>query len=301
LIAAAPQAPPGIRWVVTGAGGLLGHDVLAVLAGRTATSNDAVSAYTRAELDITDHDAVDEAVRGHDVVVNAAAWTDVDGAESNEDAAYAVNAVGAERLATACARHGARLVHVSTDYVFDGTASAPYAEDAPTGPRSAYGRTKLAGEHAILATHAEAFIVRTAWVYGEHGKNFVTTMLRLARGDDPVQVVDDQTGSPTWSHDLAAALMELGASSAAPGVYHATNAGTVTWWGLARAVFAGAGADPDRVRKTTSADFPRPAPRPAYSVLGGARWTAAGLSPMRPWPEALAESLPRLMTASAEV
>lgn len=280
------------RWLVTGAAGQLGRDVVAVLQHRPGVS---VTAVERSGLDITDADAVERAVTGHDVVVNAAAWTDVDGAETAEDAAYAANATGPAKLVAASARHGARLLHVSTDYVFAGDASAPYAEDAEPGPRGAYGRTKLAGEQAVLAAGAESYVVRTAWVYGEHGRNFVATMLRLAAGDGPVDVVADQHGSPTWSADLADGLVALGSSAAAPGIYHCTNAGHTTWWGLARAVFAAAGADPERVRPTTTAAYPRPAPRPAYSVLGTQRWAAAGLTPMRPWEEALAEALPRLL------
>lgn len=280
-------------WLVTGAAGQLGRDVVAVLENAPDAT---VTALSRSRLDITDADAVDHAVRGHDVVVNAAAWTDVDGTETAEDAAYAVNATGPANLAAASARHGARLLHVSTDYVFAGDASAPYAEDAAPAPRSAYGRTKLAGEQAVLAAAPESYVVRTAWVYGEHGRNFVATMLRFAAGDGPVDVVADQRGSPTWSGDLARALVELGsASSAAPGVYHCTNAGHTTWWGLARAVFAAAGADPERVRPTTAAAYARPAVRPAYSVLAADRWAAAGLTPMRPWEDALAEALPRLL------
>ena len=294
----APSAT-GRRWLVTGAGGLLGHDLVSLLTDRARSGDDTFTALSRSELDITDADAVEAAVGGHDIVLNAAAWTNVDAAESSEEAAYAVNATGAGNVAVAAARHGARLVHVSTDYVFDGTATAPYAEDAPTGPRSAYGRTKLAGEQAVLAAGGEGSVVRTAWVYGEHGPSFVATMARLARGNGQVQVVDDQVGSPTWSRDLAGALLALATSAAEPGIYHATNAGSTTWWGLARAVFAGAGADPERVAKTTSAAYQRPAPRPSYSVLATSRWSAAGLPSMREWSEALAECLPRIVAASA--
>lgn len=276
------------RWLVTGAAGLLGHDLVAVLRARDDAET---TTLTRVDLDITDPEAVLQAVAGHDVVLNAAAWTDVDGAEAAEDAAHAVNAVGAANVAAAAARHGARLVHVSTDYVFAGDATSPYAEDADPAPRSAYGRTKLAGERAVLESGARASVVRTAWVYGLHGKNFVATMLRLAGGDGPVDVVDDQRGSPTWSADLAAALVALGASQAPDSVYHVTNRGETTWYGLARAVFAGAGADPGRVRPTTTDKFPRPAPRPAYSVLGSARWDSHDLPAPRHWSEALAYAL----------
>jgi dTDP-4-dehydrorhamnose reductase len=279
------------RWLVTGAGGGLGHDLSAVLGGRADIET---TALTRAELDITDAQAVDAAVAGQDVVVNAAAWTDVDGAESQEASAHAVNAEGPALIAAACARHGARLLHVSTDYVFAGDATEPYAEDAEPAPRSAYGRTKLAGERAVLTSGARASVVRTAWVYGEHGKNFVATMLRLAAGDGPVDVVNDQQGSPTWSLDLAQSLVALGESGAPDAIYHVTNRGETTWYGLARAVFGGVGADPNRVRPTTTDRYPRPAPRPAYSVLGTQRWDSHELPTPRHWTEALAYALVRL-------
>ena len=279
------------RWLVTGAGGLLGHDLVAVLA---STPGAETTALTRVDLDITDAEAVEAAVAGHDVVVNAAAWTDVDGAETAEDAAYAVNATGAATVAAACARHGARMLHVSTDYVFAGDATTPYAEDADPAPRSAYGRTKLAGERAVLASGARASVIRTAWVYGEHGANFVSTMIRLAAGDGPIDVVDDQTGSPTWSADLAAGLVAFGSSEAPDGIYHLTNRGDTTKYGLARAVFGGVGADVARVRPTTTAQMPRPAERPAYSVLGTARWDSHDLPVPRHWSEGLAYALLRL-------
>ena len=279
------------RWLVTGAGGQLGHDLVATLARQPDVQT---TALRRADLDITDAAAVQAAVAGHDVVVNTAAWTDVDGAEPNEDAAAEVNATGPGLIAAACAEHDARLLHVSTDYVFGGDAAAPYAEDADPDPRSAYGRTKLAGERAVLGSGARASVVRTAWVYGEHGKNFVATMLRLAAGSDPVQVVNDQRGSPTWSADLAAALVALGSSEAPDGVYHATNTGETTWFGLARAVFAGAGANPNRVEPIPTDRSARPAQRPAYSVLATTRWDSHDLPRMRPWEEALAYALVRM-------
>ena len=288
------------RWLVTGAGGMLGRDLLALLPAQDVT------AATRAELDITDPAAVADAVQGIDVVVNAAAWTDVDGAESDEGAAAAVNADGPRLLARACHREGARLLHVSTDYVFDGSVSgdpaeAPaWAENAPTGPRSAYGRTKLAGEQAVLAeAPALGYVVRTAWLYGEHGRNFVRTMIGLAASRPTVDVVDDQWGQPTWSRDLAARLIALGGADAPAGIYHAAAAGRTTWYGLARAVFAAIGADPDRVRPTTSAAFARPAPRPAFSVLGQERLTAVGVAPMPRWDDALSEAMTVLAGSGA--
>lgn len=287
------------RYLVTGAGGMLGHDLLDVLRdGPPGDQADgaAVTAATRAELDITDAAQVRDLVEGHDVVLNAAAWTDVDGAESDEAGATAVNGTGVAALAAACAATGARLLHVSTDYVFAGDATTPYAEDAPTAPLNAYGRSKLAGELAVLRTLPQTgYVVRTAWLYGAHGGNFVRTMLRLAGEREFVDVVDDQVGQPTWSRDLARRLADLAAAAldgrAPAGVYHGTASGQTSWHGLACAVFAEAGHDPARVRRTTSAAFVRPAPRPAYSVLGHERWAAAGLAPMRPWHAMLSAAL----------
>jgi dTDP-4-dehydrorhamnose reductase len=283
-------------WLVTGAGGMLGRDLTDVLG---ATAGVRVTAAARDRLDITDPDAVGAAVAGHDVVVNAAAWTDVDGAESDEAAATRVNGEGARVLAEACAKSGAALLQVSTDYVLPGDAARPYPEDAPTGPVNAYGRGKLAGERAVLDLLPErGFVVRTAWLYGAHGRNFVSTMLHLATRLETVEVVDDQLGQPTWSRALAVRLAELGAAAAggrAPaGVYHGTASGQASWYGLARAAFELSGLDPERVRPTTSDRFPRPAPRPSYSVLGHDGWSRAQLGPMAPWREQLADALPDL-------
>lgn len=273
------------RYLVAGASGMLGTDLLDVLAGRDVT------ALTRADLDVTDEEAVRAAVAGHDVVINAAAYTAVDAAETDEPAAFAVNAAGAGYLAAASAAADARLVHVSTDYVFGGTASEPYAEDAPREPLGAYGRTKAAGEVAVLAAHPEAYLVRTAWLYGRHGTSFPRTMLELAADRETLSVVDDQVGQPTWSHDLATAIVRLLDAEAPFGIYHGTNSGQTSWFGFARAVFEEAGLDPERVAPTDSAAFVRPAPRPAYSVLGHDSWRRAGLDEMRPWRDALAEAM----------
>ncbi|MFD5630390.1 dTDP-4-dehydrorhamnose reductase [Streptomyces sp. NPDC127072] len=288
------------NWLVTGAGGMLARDVLA----RLADAGIPAVAVTRADLDITDPAAVRAVLSEHRpaVVVNCAAWTAVDDAETREDEALRINGDGARNLAEACRDLGAVLLHVSTDYVFPGDAEKPYAEDAPTGPRSAYGRTKLAGEQAVLTTLPDSgFVVRTAWLYGAGGGNFVRTMIKLEGVKDTLDVVDDQRGQPTWTADLADRLVRLGqgtlAGTAPAGVYHGTSGGETTWFGLTRAVFEQLGADPDRVRPTTSEAFVRPAPRPAYSVLGHDRWTAAGIEPIRDWREALAEAFPALLAA----
>ncbi|MDT7842374.1 dTDP-4-dehydrorhamnose reductase [Streptomyces justiciae] len=282
-------------WLVTGAGGMLGQDVLA----RLAEAGEQTVALDRAALDLTDTDAVRSAIEAHRpaVVVNCAAWTAVDDAESREDEALRINGDGPAHLAAACAATGAVLLHVSTDYVFAGDATTPYAEDAPTAPRSAYGRTKLAGEQAVLGIE-RGYVVRTAWLYGTGGPNFVRTMIKLEGLKDTLDVVDDQRGQPTWSADLAGLLYDLGrgalAGTAPAGVYHGTSSGETTWYGLTREIFRLLGTDPDRVRPTTSEAFVRPAPRPAYSVLGHDRFAAAGLTPLRDWRAALTEAFPEI-------
>jgi dTDP-4-dehydrorhamnose reductase len=283
-------------WLITGAQGQLGHDLVDLLEARPG---DAVTGTGRADLDLTDEAGTRAAVRrwldgvtaDRAVVVNAAAYTAVDAAEADEETARLVNGLAPGWLADELAG-AARLIHVSTDYVFDGTARTPYPVDAPVAPRSAYGRTKAEGERAVAAAGGEASVVRTAWVYGRHGGNFVRTMVRLEGERDTLSVVADQIGSPTWSADLAAGLVELGDLTAAPpAVLHFTNDGQVSWCGFARAVFQELGADPERVRPITTAEFPRPAPRPAFSVLDGSAWTAAGLRAPRPWREALTAAM----------
>jgi dTDP-4-dehydrorhamnose reductase len=275
------------RWLITGSYGQLGTDLQRVL---EATPDDAVRAVDLDVLDITDSAAVSAAIDDFrpDILVNAAAYTAVDAAEENEDLAFKVNATGPGVLAAAMARHGGRLIHVSTDYVFAGDAVRPYEVDDVPDPRSAYGRTKLAGELAVRELLPEgSYVVRTAWVYGATGANFVKTMARLSAERDTVSVVDDQRGSPTWSADLARALVELARSDAAPGIYHCTGTGETTWFGFTQAIFEELGTDPARVLPTTTDAFPRPAPRPAYSVLSDAAWRAAGLTPMPAWRDAL--------------
>ena len=286
-----------MRLVVTGAGGQLGTDLLRLAPGRPEVAHQV--GYRHGELDVTDSASVQAmvaresrlaAAAGGLVVVNTAAWTDVDGAESDEAGAHAVNAAAPALLASACAARDAVLVHLSTDYVFAGDRppdGPPYTPADEPAPRCAFGRTKLAGEQAVRTLHPDGgYVVRTAWLYGP-GANFVSTMARLAGQSETVDVVDDQTGSPTYTADLAVALLALASLLPPPGVYHATNSGATTWYGLARETFALLGHDPGRVRPTTTAAFRRPAPRPAYSVLDGTSWAAAGLPPLRPWSEAL--------------
>lgn len=268
-----------MRWLVTGARGMLGQDLVAQLADR----GEAVTAVDRDEVDITDQAATAAAVAGHDVVVNCAAYTAVDAAEADEGPAFTVNALGAASVARAASMHHARVVHISTDYVFDGAATAPYAEDGPMAPRSAYGRTKAAGEWAVRAEANDHLIVRTAWLYGAGGPCFPKTIAKVARERGGLDVVDDQVGQPTWTVDLAALVLRLVDADARPGTYHGTSTGQTSWHGFAQAIVGAAGMDPAIVRPTTSESFVRPAPRPAYSVLGHDALVVAGVEPIGDW------------------
>lgn len=277
--------------MITGAGGQLGS-CLAALA--SAQGRD-VLALTSSQWDITDLAAAERNIRAGDVVINCAAYTDVDGAERDEARAYAVNASGPEHLARVCARVGARLIHVSTDYMFTGPVVGeprPYEPSDEPDARGVYALSKLAGERAVLATLPEAVIVRTAWLYtGGTGRDFVAVMRRLAAGDGPVTVVDDQAGTPTYVADLAVALLQV-ADEGVPGpILHAANEGVVSRFEQAIAVFEECGADPGRVQPVSTDQFPRPAPRPTYSALGSRESAAAGLTPLRPWRPALVAAL----------
>jgi dTDP-4-dehydrorhamnose reductase len=283
------------RWLVTGSAGKLGRDLVTVLA---ATPGAEVAAVRHRDLDITDGEAVRDAVDHSDIVVNCAAWTDVDGAEADEPGAFRVNAAGPANVATACAKAGVVLVHVSTDYVFAGDAAEPYQADAPVQPVNAYGRSKAAGENAVREILPDlGYIVRTAWLYGEHGPSFVASILRAARERETLDVVSDATGQPTWSYPLAQQIAALGGAALAglaqPAIYHGTASGSTTWYGLACAVFEDSGLDPHRIRPVTSENFARPARRPAFSVLDHSGWTKAGLTPMADWRDMLTDALGR--------
>lgn len=276
--------------VVTGARGQLGIDVVAAC----RAAGDEVIALDRNGLDITDPMAVRAALQAHrpDAVINAAAYTAVDACETDEAAADAVNHLAVGHLAESCALVDAHLVHVSTDYVFDGTLDRPYREDDPPNPQSAYGRTKLAGERAA---GPDAAIARTSWVCGEHGSNMVKLVLRLATERDELAFVDDQRGCPTFTADLAPALRRL-ALDRRRGIHHLTNQGAVSWYEFVREILTAAGYDPGMVRAIATADLdpPRPAPRPANSVLDNAVWRAAGLPMLRDFRQPLAEVVARL-------
>ncbi|MBK9180773.1 MAG: dTDP-4-dehydrorhamnose reductase [Acidimicrobiales bacterium] len=272
-----------MRVLVTGAGGQLGHDVAAVC----RAAGDQVAALDRAALDVTDRDQVLAAAGAvaPDAIVHCAAWTAVDACETDPERAFVANALAVRHVAEAARRTGAHLVHLSTDYVFDGTLERPYHEWDEPDPVNVYGRSKLAGEHEALAGCPGATVVRTSWVVGAHGANVVRTILALAADPDrPLAFVDDQRGSPTCTADLAPLLRTL-ARDRRPGVVHATNQGVTTWYGLARATLEAAGADPSRVRAVTTAELdpPRPARRPASSVLAPAVLLAWGLPLLPPW------------------
>ncbi|CAJ1501875.1 dTDP-4-dehydrorhamnose reductase [[Mycobacterium] kokjensenii] len=284
------------RIVITGAGGQVGT----FLTARAAQAGLDTLALTSADCDIADPAAVDGlALRPGDVLINCAAYTAVDAAETDRERAHAVNAAGPGHLAAACARAGARLIHISTDYVFDGDFGGepprPYEPGDATRPLSVYGSTKLAGEQAVLTGSADALVVRTSWVYtgAAGGSDFVAVMRDRAAAGADVAVVDDQVGSPTYTGDLVDALLALAAAPPSARVLHAANDGAVSRFDQARAVFAAVGADPERVRPVSSAQNPRPAARPAYSALSGVESAKAGLTPLRRWSDALSAAVAR--------
>lgn len=285
-----------MRVLVTGAGGQLGSELARVC----TEAGDDVVALGRDRLDVGDRDSVLGTVLSvrPDVVVNCGAWTAVDACESDPERAYRDNALAGRWVAEACRRAGAHLVHVSTDYVFSGDKEGPYVEWDEPGPRSVYGRSKLAGEREVLAGLPGAAVVRTSWVCGAGGSNMVRTVLRLLAEDPDRELafVDDQRGCPTFTADLAPALRRL-AASRVPGTFHVTNTGPTTWFGFVQAIVAAAGRNPEQVRPIATAELdpPRPAPRPANSVLDGAAWRLAGFEPLPHWSGALERLVKELM------
>jgi dTDP-4-dehydrorhamnose reductase len=274
-----------VKILLTGAGGMLAHAV----ARRAETRGHDVVSFTRAELDVTNARAVERAISRArpDAAVQCAAYTRVDAAEDEEVQAYDVNARGTALVAQACAAVGARLVYPSTDYVFDGRSTKPYAPYAATAPLNAYGRTKLAGE--VQATYADALVVRTSWLYGPAGRNFVRTILTRARAGEPLRIVSDQRGSPTYSFDLADTMLELLEQLAPAGIYHVTNAGDTTWFDFAVAAVECAGLQAD-VTPVSSREFNTPAERPAYSVLDCSD-TERLTGPLPHWRDALERAM----------
>lgn len=271
-----------MKWTVTGAAGMLGQDLVAALEAR----GDEVTALDVAELDILDAAAVMESLGTPgdiDVVVNCAAWTQVDSAEEKEGQAFRLNAVGPQNIAAACAASGARLVQISTDYVFPGNGTEPYGEADRLDPLGAYGRTKAAGEWAVRASGADYLIVRTAWLYGQHGNPFPKVMAKFLTERGHVDVVTDQIGQPTWTKDLIALILALVDNKAPQGIYHGTASGQGSWHEFAQEIAGSLGVDPAAVGATTSQAFTRPAPRPAYSVLGHEALRAIGIEPIDDW------------------
>ena len=279
------------RILITGARGMLATDVVDALTEAGAT---ALTLTDRDELDILDADAVRLAVAECDVVINCAAYTAVDAAEDNEDTALAINATGPANLARACADAGARLVHISTDYVFAGDATEPYAEDAPLAPEGAYGRTKAAGETAVRESGADALIVRTAYLYGRGGPCFPKTIAKVGRERGALTVVDDQIGQPTWTRDVAAFILRLLKADAPAGTYHATSAGQASWYEFAKEIVAAAGLG-DIVTPTDSSGYARKAPRPAWSVLDHGASEAIGVAGLGDWRERWLVAAPEVL------
>lgn len=276
-----------MRLLVTGADGTLGWEIQRAARRVTAGVDWRVAGHTRETLDITDPEAVRRAIGivSPAVLINCAAYTDVDGCESNEIEALRVNGEAPGRLAQVCGETGVLLVHFSTDYVFDGTATRPYSEDDPVHPISAYGRSKLAGEEAIRASGADHLILRTQWLYGHHGKNFVDAILLRAAAGEKLRVVNDQHGAPTYARELAA-LTLAAIGKKVRGTCHAVNAGICTWYDVARTALTLAEMDPAVVTPIPTEEFPRPARRPAWGVLDTARLQRAGLR-LSPWQDAL--------------
>ncbi|KNZ70037.1 dTDP-4-dehydrorhamnose reductase [Thermincola ferriacetica] len=276
--------------LITGSNGMLGHALTAVL-----SQQHKLTGLDLPDLDITNLSAVKSAVSFHqpDLIINAAAYTDVDGCETNVDHAFAVNALGPRNLAVVCNELNIPMVHISTDYVFDGTAASPYRETDKPNPRSVYGKSKLLGEQYVRELTNKHYIIRTSWLFGENGKNFVATMLRLAKERDEIGVVNDQTGSPTYTRDLANAISEL-IQQPAYGTYHITNSGTCTWYQFAREIFRQAGINKVRVKPITTEEINRPAPRPRYSVLDNYLWRLQGMRPLRQYKDALTDYLKSL-------
>ena len=286
-----------MTWLITGGSGQLGVALSQELGERGIL----FSAWDSKDLNITHSPIVQSLIPALSpkVIINCAAWTDVDGAESNELLASRVNSDGAENIALAAKLSQARFIHISTDYVFSGENNAPWEIDALLDPQSAYGRTKAEGENRVLAAYpGNSSIVRTAWLYSPWGKNFAKTMTRLAiESDKEVRVVNDQVGQPTSAIDLAKQIVDLGLSDAPSGIYHGTNTSEASWFEFAQEIFKLSGANIDRVIPVPSSEYPRPAMRPTYSVLSHDCWAKTAIQPMRDWRIALEEVMPAIISA----
>ena len=273
-----------MKILITGSNGMLGHDLIEVL-----KDNHELILTTSKTLDITDKNHVIEFICENkpDIVINSAAYTNVDGCEENQETAYNINGDGVRNLALGCSEIDCPLVHISTDYVFNGENTRPWVEDDEIGPISIYGKSKLKGEEAILEILDKFFIVRTAWLYGINGGNFPKTMLELAKNHSEITVVYDEVGTPTYTPDLAEAISQL-IETDYYGIYHITNSGSCSWCEFARYIFEVAGKNV-KVIPVTASEFARPAPRPHYSVLENKRWIENGFEPLRSYKEAIRE------------
>ena len=273
-----------MKILITGSNGMLGHDLIEAL-----KDNHELVLTTSRTLDITDKEQVFDFISQNkpDIVINSAAYTDVDGCEENQDLAYSVNGEGVKNLAFACREADSALLHISTDYIFNGENTRPWVEDDEIGPISVYGKSKLKGEQAILEILDKFFIVRTAWLYGVNGRNFPKTMLELAENHSQITVVYDEVGTPTYTPDLAKAISQL-IETEHYGIYHITNSGSCSWCEFARYIFEVVGKDVE-VIPVTAAEFARPAPRPHYSVLENRNWIKKGFEPLRSYKEAIKE------------
>lgn len=286
-----------MSWLITGSSGQLGTALTQELSSRGLPFTATVSR----DLDITQNPLVQKFVGqlAPKVIINCAAWTDVDGAESNEELAARVNSDGAENLAIAAKNCGAKLIHVSTDYVFSGNTHKPWLEDSLKNPQSSYGRTKADGEDRVLRTYPEnSMIIRTAWLYSPWGKNFAKTMTRLALdGKSEVRVVNDQNGQPTSAIDLANQIISLALSQTSTGIFHGTNSGEATWFDFAQEIFKLVDKDLNRVVPVSSEEYPQKANRPFFSVLSHGAWKKTTIEPMRDWRHALADTMPEIISA----
>ena len=287
-----------MKILITGNNGQLGSELVARYLDRP---NDEIFLGDLPDVDITSELSIASTFASiePDLVINCAAWTAVDAAEEKESSAFTVNAEGPAILATYCARAGARLVHISTDYIFSGDATQPYAEDAQPGPITAYGRTKLAGENFVRELLPDNhIIIRTAWLYSATGHNFVKTIIKAQGQRETLSVVTDQVGQPTSASDLADQIVTLLDTYSGSGIFHGTNSGVTSWFEFARAIMTEIGEDPERVLPTDSSSYVQLAPRPAYSVLGHQGWESVGMAPMRDWRIALHEAMPEIMQAT---
>lgn len=274
-----------VRWLVVGANGMLGQDFISELRFQN------IKIIEKPKFDIANIDEVRSNIQEVDVVVNCAAYTAVDDAESNQELASRINSDGPKNLAIVCREITAKLVHFSTDYVFSGNSEIPYDEQEIPDPKSVYGRSKLAGEQEVQKILPENhYIIRTAWLYGKHGKHFGKTVLNLAKTHNSLSVVNDQIGQPTWTKDLAKKSIEIVTNLAPTGIYHGTSSGQTSWFEYAQNIFELAGLDISRIEPVSSCAYPRPASRPHFSVLGHKAFELSGIAPIRHWRDALQES-----------